>query len=103
MNNKPKYRKHVLVCTSEKPEHCGQKGGLEVLAKLREEVKAHKIDDIKVSKAGCVDEHARGPIVMVYPDGVWYCEVKPDDAKEIVEGHLVDGRVVERLFLCRVG
>ncbi len=61
------------------------------------------MSDVKVSKTGCVDEHVRGPIVMIYPDGVWYCEVKPECVKEIVEEHLLNGNIVERLLLCRVG
>jgi len=52
-----------------------------------------------VNKAGCLDRCEEGPCVVVYPDAVWYTYVDKSDIDEIIEEHLVHGRVVERLRL----
>jgi (2Fe-2S) ferredoxin len=54
---------------------------------------------VRINKSGCLDQCEHGPTVVVYPDAVWYGFVKPGDAAEIVEEHLVNGRPVERLRL----
>lgn len=92
------FRKQVLVCTTEGEGRCAPKGGLEVLQKFREVVKARNLADIIVTKLGCTGQHACGPTVIIHPDGVWYQTVKPADVPEIVEQHLLGGRPVERLI-----
>ena len=52
---------------------------------------------VRVNKAGCLDRCAAGPVAVVYPEGVWYSYVDAADIDEIVESHLKNGRVVERL------
>jgi (2Fe-2S) ferredoxin len=52
---------------------------------------------VRVNTAGCLDRCEEGPCVVVYPEGVWYTYVDKADIDEIVEEHLVNGRVVERL------
>jgi (2Fe-2S) ferredoxin len=52
---------------------------------------------VRINKSGCLDQCEHGPTVVVYPDAVWYGGVKPEDAEEIVSGHLIAGRPVERL------
>jgi (2Fe-2S) ferredoxin len=54
---------------------------------------------VRINKAGCLDQCEHGPTVVVYPEAVWYGNVKPEDAAEIVQEHLVSGRPVERLRL----
>ena len=54
---------------------------------------------VRVNKAGCLDRCAAGPVAVVYPDAVWYSYVNNDDIDEIVESHLKNGRVVERLLV----
>ena len=54
---------------------------------------------MRVNKAGCLDRCAGGPVAVVYPEGTWYTYVDTDDIDEIVEQHLTQGRVVERLRL----
>ena len=51
-----------------------------------------------MNKAGCLDRCAAGPVVVVYPEAVWYTYVDTQDIDEIVESHLKNGRVVERLL-----
>ncbi len=100
------FRKHVFVCTNknpEKPGRCGDKGSEEVLKAFREAVLARGLKDVKVTPSGCINEHPNGPMVMVYPDGIWYAHVKAGDVAEVVEEHLVKGNVVERLLHKKVG
>ena len=52
---------------------------------------------VRINKSGCLDQCEHGPTVVVYPEAVWYGNVKPEDAEEIVAEHLIGGRPVERL------
>lgn len=52
---------------------------------------------VRINKAGCMDRCEEGPTIVVYPEGVWYTYVDEEDIDEIVDEHLVHGRVVERL------
>jgi (2Fe-2S) ferredoxin len=53
--------------------------------------------DIRANSAGCLDVCEEGPAIVIYPEGVWYVGVREEDVQEIVDEHLVGGRVVERL------
>jgi NADH-quinone oxidoreductase subunit F len=89
-------RTHVLVCTG---GGCIASGALEVSAALREQIERHGLNgEIKVIESGCLGPCAVGPVAAVYPDGTFYQGLRPDDATEIVEEHLLKGRVVERLI-----
>ena len=53
----------------------------------------------RVSQAGCLDQCEHGPVVVIYPEGVWYGNVTETDLDEIIQAHLIEGRPVERLRL----
>lgn len=98
-----KFDKHVFICQNERqPEDprgcCSAKDSAKVLDRMKE--LAHKRGlkgRVRVNKAGCLDQCALGVSIVVYPEGVWYGRVKPDDVEEIVDQHLVGGKPVERL------
>jgi (2Fe-2S) ferredoxin len=91
------YAKHVFVCVTGK--QCQEDGGDAVLDKLRSEVKERGLrKQIRINKSGCLGECGNGPMVVVYPDGVWYCKVKASDCKDIVKEHLLKNRPIRRLF-----
>jgi len=70
----------------------------EILAALKGEIHRHGLDnEIRIVQTGCRGFCAMGPIVMVYPEGIFYCQVKPDDVPHLVEETLLKGRIVERL------
>ncbi len=101
----PSLQRHVFVCVNERPADdprgcCKAKGAVEVRDKLKAELKARGLSKlVRANNAGCLDQCARGVSVVVYPEQVWYGGVTVDDVPEIVEEHLVHGRVVERLLM----
>ena len=91
------YDRHVFVCTS--GETCPTQGDVENFVKvLRDGVrKAGKQGEIRINKAGCFSQCGHGPMVVVYPENVWYAGLKESDLPEILASHIVDGKPVERL------
>ncbi|WP_318036636.1 NADH-quinone oxidoreductase subunit NuoF [Dethiobacter alkaliphilus] len=91
------YRGHLLVCGG---EGCTSSGCNEVHGAFREAMRKKKIEDeIKIVQTGCHGYCEKGPLVVVYPEGVMYNRVGVKDASEIVNEHLVKGKPVTRLFL----
>ena len=89
-------RSHVLVCCG---TGCTSSGSEKIIAALEAELAAQGIDkEVKVVKTGCFGLCALGPIMIVYPEGCFYSMVKPEDIKEIVDEHLLKGRIVKRLL-----
>ena len=92
------FEKHVFVCTS--GEYCPMLDGnsQEIHRAFKEQVaNAGLKDRVRVNNSGCLNQCGHGPNVVVYPDGVWYAGVKKEDVPELIESHLVGGKVVERL------
>ncbi len=90
-----KQRAHVLVCAG---AGCISSGCRETAAELSNALREHGLEDeIRVVETGCMGPCDLGPVVVVYPEGVLYQQVKPEDAQLIAEEHLLKGRVVEEL------
>jgi (2Fe-2S) ferredoxin len=96
------FRHHVYACTQEKPEgvpSCSNSSSLKVLQALEREVLAQGLDDdVQITTCGCMGLCDDRPVIIVYPEGVWYHKVQEEDAAEIVASHLAKGRVVSRLL-----
>jgi len=91
------FKKHVFVCVSGKT--CPDQGSDEVLKELRKEISELGLKkQIRINKAGCFDQCGNGPMIVVYPEAIWYAHVKPSDCKEIVQSHLLSNKPVERLL-----
>ena len=89
-------KKDILCCGG---TGCHASNSAEMMQNLRDAIKAAGLEnDVKVVQTGCFGFCAQGPIVKVMPDNVFYVQVKPEDAKEIVEKHIVQHQVVERLL-----
>jgi|GEM_PF-1121130 len=97
-NTVRKYVQHILVCTDSKSKQC-KKGGPEVLKAFHKAIKVRKLGrQVLVTEIAHVGGCGLGPNVIVYPEGVWYGRVGPDDVDEIISEHILEGRVVQRLL-----
>ncbi len=89
------YRSHVLVCGG---TGCTSSGSQKIIDTLHEEIDKNGLSsEVQVVKTGCFGLCALGPIMIIYPEGTFYSMVKPEDIPEIVEEHLLKGRIVSRL------
>ena len=95
------FRFHLFVCTQQKPEgvpSCPASGSFAVLDALDRELPARGLgNDAQLTTCGCMGLCDEGPVMVVYPEGVWYRRVQPVDVSEIVTAHLRDGKPVARL------
>ena len=99
------YERHIFFCLNQRANgedacmnHAAQAG----FDHCKARVKAEKLSGpgaVRVNKAGCLDRCAGGPVAVVYPEAVWYTYVDQADIDEIVDSHLKNGQVVERLLL----
>jgi (2Fe-2S) ferredoxin len=102
----PAFERHVFVCHNSRPADaprpsCTCDGKSDLFTQLQLLAKAAGLSGrVRINKSGCLDQCEHGPMVVVYPEAVWYGNVRQGDAAEIVAEHLVAGRPVERL---RVG
>ena len=98
------YERHIFFCLNERKNGeacCAQHRAQEAFDRCKAQVKAAGLagpGKVRVNKAGCMDRCAAGPVAVVYPEAVWYSYVDEQDIDEIVESHLLHGRVVERLL-----
>ena len=99
------YGHHIFFCLNERKngeDSCARHQAQEGFDRCKSKVKEaglSGVGKVRVNKAGCMDRCAGGPVAVVYPEAVWYTYVDNDDIDEIVESHLKNGVVVERLLL----
>ena len=99
----PYYQRHIFFCLNERKngeDACANHQAQDGFDHCKNRIKALGLSgpgQVRVNKAGCLDRCAGGPVAVVYPEGVWYTSVDQSDIDEIVDSHLKEGRVVERL------
>lgn len=97
------YERHIFFCLNQRTggeDSCTNHQAQEGFDRCKAQVKAAGLAGpgrVRVNKAGCLDRCAAGPVAVVYPEAVWYSYVDAQDIDEIVESHLKNGQVVERL------
>ena len=97
------YRYHVFFCINERADGsaCCQRFDAQAMrdyTKQRSKVLGlARKGGVRVNTAGCLDRCDEGPVIVIYPEGVWYTYVDREDIDEIIEQHLLHGRVVKRL------
>jgi len=99
------YRRHVFFCTNQRDDGrscCAQHAAVNMRSYLKGRIKELGLagpGGVRINTAGCLDRCEKGPVMVVYPDAVWYTYVDREDVDEILEKHLIAGDVVERLLL----
>jgi 3-hydroxy-5-methyl-1-naphthoate 3-O-methyltransferase len=95
------FRFHLFVCSQQKPEgvqSCPASGSLAVLGALDSEIQARGLsNEVQLTTCGCLGLCDEGPVMVVYPEGIWYRRVTPSDVREIVDMHLLHKTPVHRL------
>ncbi len=99
------YHHHVFMCTNRREDGspcCGQFGARESRTYLKRRTKELGISEpgkVRINSAGCFGRCGEGPVLVIYPEGVWYTYVDREDLEEILQTHLLEGKILERLRL----
>ena len=98
------FKRHIFFCLNERANGeacCAQHNAQAAFEHCKQRVKELGLagpGQVRVNKAGCLDRCSAGPVAVVYPEGTWYTYVDQSDIDEIVDSHLHNGQVVERLL-----
>jgi (2Fe-2S) ferredoxin len=98
------FQRHIFFCLNQRSGGeacCANHQAEAAFDRCKSQVRAAGLagpGQVRVNRAGCLDRCAGGPVAVVYPEGVWYSYVDQHDIDEIVESHLKNGKVVERLL-----
>lgn len=101
--DQPFFQHHVFFCLNQRDEGrpcCMNKGAQQVQEYAKKRIKELELNGpgkVRINKAGCMDRCEEGPVLVVYPEGVWYTYVDQHDIDEIIDEHLIKGKVVDRL------
>lgn len=98
------YRLHVFICTNRRPDDnrrgsCAGRGSEPLREYLKDATRAMGLKDLRINSAGCLDRCGLGPVMVIYPEGVWYTFHSIEDIDEILQTHIVKGGRVRRLML----
>ncbi len=94
------FKHHIFFCTNQRGEgepSCNKHGASDLCAYAKNKAKLAGLKDVRVNKAGCLGRCDQGPVAVVYPEGTWYTFIDREDIDEIVDSHLKQGKVVDRL------
>ncbi|MEO6566201.1 MAG: (2Fe-2S) ferredoxin domain-containing protein [Casimicrobiaceae bacterium] len=97
------FQRHVFFCCNQRDageKCCADAGAVDMQAYAKSRIKALGMNGpgkVRINKAGCLDRCEEGPVLVVYPEAVWYTYVDREDIDEIVDRHIVNGELVERL------
>jgi (2Fe-2S) ferredoxin len=97
------YERHVFFCLNRRDDGSpccrdhDAEGMFEYAKKQVKKLGMNGEGKVRVNRAGCFDRCAEGPLMVVYPEAVWYTFIDQDDIDEIIESHLKQGKIVERL------
>lgn len=100
-----RFDKHIFICENQREENhprgsCAAKNSAELTNKFKTRLKELGLNSaIRANKSGCLDACEFGPIVLVYPEQIWYGGVKLEDVEEIIQEHLIKNKPVERLLI----
>jgi len=98
------YKSHIFFCTNIRASGkrcCHESGASEMCSYAKKKVAALELGGkggVRISSAGCLGRCELGPVIVVYPEGVWYSYSSTQDIDEIIESHIIQGKIVERLL-----
>ncbi len=100
------YDPHIFMCTNRRPDDhprgsCGGQNAEALRQYLRDKLKTAGVENARANMAGCLDQCENGPVLVVYPEGIWYSAKTTQDIDRIVEEHFVGGTVVSDLQLTK--
>jgi (2Fe-2S) ferredoxin len=98
------YKHHVFACSTQRPPghprgSCGAAGAQPLWDRMGKAIETQRLGDIGFTASGCLGFCNAGPLMVVYPEGVWYRPTTADDIDEIVESHFKRGKRVDRLVV----
>jgi len=98
------YKRHVFACFTQRPPNhprgsCGARGAQPLWEYLGQRLEADQSTDTGFTSSGCLGFCNAGPLMVVYPEGIWYQPTTKEDIDEIVESHFKQGKLVERLVV----
>ena len=99
-----RFKKHIFICTNQRgpgeKNSCGLDCGLALVKEFKRVLKEKNLNgEIRAQRAGCLDACEFGPSLVIYPEGVFYGAVQLIDVNEIIQEHLINDRIVERLHI----
>ena len=103
MSDSPYYQHHVFICMNQREGGracCADRGAKVAQEHAKARIKQMDLSGqgkVRINQAGCLDRCEEGPVLVVYPEGTWYTYVDTHDIDEIIDVHLVGGKIVERL------
>ena len=103
MSDTPYFKHHVFFCLNQREAGaacCADHGSADMQTYAKDRIKALGLSgkgSVRINKSGCLDRCDEGPVLVVYPEGVWYTYVDRADIDEIIDSHLVKGTPVARL------
>ncbi|MES2933745.1 MAG: (2Fe-2S) ferredoxin domain-containing protein [Pseudomonadota bacterium] len=103
MSELPFYEQHVFICMNQREDGrpcCMDRGAQAAQQHAKRRIKELGLNGqgkIRINQAGCLDRCEEGPVLVVYPEGTWYTFVDNSDIDDIIDQHLIGGKIVERL------
>jgi (2Fe-2S) ferredoxin len=100
-----RFDKHIFICQNKRePGHprgcCHEKGSADLTEQFKKRLKELGLNSkIRANSSGCLDACEFGPVIVVYPEQIWYGNVKMDDVEEIIQNHLINNKPVDRIFI----
>lgn len=97
------FKHHVFICCNQRTNgevSCNDHGALDILSYAKGRVAELKLNQpgmVRINQAGCLGRCLEGPVMVIYPEAVWYQFVDKEDVEEIITSHLVNGKPVDRL------